>query len=353
MLVLKNRYDQYSYDPPTPKNTIVDWLNGQMSNEIDEDGDSVGHDHDPDAPGRGGQIKASHIINEPNGGLASTRVQGAINELKGLVDLGRIHVPVRQTVLQGKFNYSERRPIFISEVPGQLKLNLWATEVPLICTICDGFDIYGQKDYVFAFTQDIPEAWTLPSNKSFLQLYIEYNPTTKTATFGYTEVLSVWDYPSAPTIDMHWIDKDNLWIVQQWNGTAWEKKYRLMVGECTTDASSVTSVICYAIQGKYESERISIGLNNTYVINANIGSTATTYRYEISQNSDGSGWNIDTATSWYMGGLYWKGAGVVYKDRNIIKFRTADTNIANFRDENGTEIQIVNGYLKIKGQRDF
>jgi hypothetical protein len=270
VLVLKNRYDQYSYDPPTPKNTIVDWLNGQMSSDVDGDGDPIGHDHDPVSPGRGGQIKASYIKNEPNNGLSSNNVQGAINELKGLVDLGRIHVPVRQTVLQGKFDYNTRQPVFISEVPGQLKLNLWASEVPLVCTICDGYDIYGQKDYVFAFTQDVPEAWTLPANKSFLQLYIEYNPTTKTATFGYTEVLSVWDYPSAPTIDMHWIDKDNLWIVQQWNGTAWENKQRVFVGECTTDASSVTSVTCYAIQGKYDSGWFAVSIDQEIAKSCNV-----------------------------------------------------------------------------------
>lgn len=261
---MKNRYDQYSYDPPTPKNQIVDWLNGQMSSDVDGDGDPIGHDHDPEAPGRGGRIKARYIKNEPNNGLSSENVQNAINELKGLVDLGRVHVPVRQTVLQGKYDYNERRPAFISEVAGQLKLNLWATEVPLVCTICDGFDVFGQKDYVFAFTQDVPEAWTLPANKSFLQLYIEYDLVTKTATFGYTEVLSVWDYPSSPTIDMHWCDKDNLWIMQRWNGTTWEKKYRLMVGECSTGANSVINVICYALRGEYDSGWFNVGTSAEY-----------------------------------------------------------------------------------------
>ena len=193
----------------------------------------------------GGNVE---IITTPAGvtslidGLAT---QEAVDELKG-----RAHVPKRQTVLQGKMNYSANGAAFIDLVTGQLKLNLLATEVPLICTIADGFDIlYGQKDYIFGFNQDVIEAWALPANKSFLQLYIEYDPTTKTASFGYTEHKTQYSNPSSPVVGQHWFDKDNLFIMQQWNGTAWDKKLRLFVGEATTDASSVTSVTCYAIQG--------------------------------------------------------------------------------------------------------
>jgi hypothetical protein len=229
------------------------------------------NNHGHDAPEEGATLSGGDITHVPVAPVTETNVSAAINEVGGMVAEGRIHVPVRQTVLQGKKDYATDNSTFLIAVVAQLKIQLLATEVPLRCTIADGLNDNGEINYVFSFTEDIAEAWTLPPNKSFLQLFIEYDPVTKAKTFGYTELETAYTKPGVPALDQHWFDEGNLSIMQRWNGSAWEKKIRLMVGEAVTGASSITSVIAYAVKGQYDSGWFPVAANQNYTRNHNIG----------------------------------------------------------------------------------
>jgi hypothetical protein len=185
---------------------------------------------------------------------------------------GLIPVSKRQMIWQGYKSYTTDNSLFLFPITGQLKITLLAFITPFIATISGGFDKNnGQIDYVFGIDSDVVGAWTLPPNKSFLQLYIEYNSLTKSVSYGYTELETVYLQPSSPSAGQHWFDKGNLMIMQEWDGSAWQKRLRLMVGEATTDASSVTSVIAYAVQCKYDSNWFPVATNTNYTKNHNIG----------------------------------------------------------------------------------
>lgn len=56
-----------------------------------------------------------------------------------------------------------------------------------------------------------------------------------------------------------------------YNGSSWDEKQRVFLGEAVTGASSVTSVITYALQGRYDSDWFSVSANTNYTKDHNIG----------------------------------------------------------------------------------
>jgi hypothetical protein len=304
------------------------------------------NNHGHDAPEEGATLSGGNITHVPVAPVTETNVSAAINEVGSMVAEGKIHVPVRQTVLQGKKDYTTDNSTFLISVAAQLKIQLLATEVPLRCTIADGFDDNGEINYVFSFTEDIAEAWTLPANKAFLQLFIEYDPVTKAKTFGYTELETVYTKPGVPVLDQHWFDEGNLSIMQRWNGSAWEKKIRLMVGECVTGASSITSVIAYALKGKYNSPITAITTNQTYNLSSNLGVLPKDIKYFIYENANKTGkitsGFVDGVDSITAAGNF--GTMVYGLTNNICTFKTAANGIARW---SGGAEYLGSGYLEV------
>jgi hypothetical protein len=102
----------------------------------------------------------------------------------------------------------------------------------------------------------------------------------------------------------HWFDLSTM-TMKLWNGSSWDTKQRVFVGEAVTNASAVTSVTAYALKGYFESEAFHVSKNTSgssvYNIAHNIGVDPTFYstllRYnsdykwtEVTQFSDGSGY---------------------------------------------------------------
>jgi hypothetical protein len=223
-------------------------------------------------PGEGDQIDSVNVINTPAGDITADNTQAAINELNVLANLGRTHVPVRQTVLSGLTDILTGLPIYLISTSG-FSVNILALTTPLIIAFAYNFDpIFGQLDYIGSITEDVPSAWSaLPANQT-CYLYVNRNIETGVLSYGYSLLAPVYEKlpPGTPTADQHWFDL-NTFYMKRWSGTAWDVKQRVFVGECTTDASSVTSVICYAIQGKYDSGWFAVGANQEYSKNYNIG----------------------------------------------------------------------------------
>ncbi len=69
----------------------------------------------------------------------------------------------------------------------------------------------------------------------------------------------------------HWFDLST-WTMKAWNGTAWEAKQRVFIGQATTDGSSnVTSIVTYAYRGEYDSGWFGVTDNSNTAKAHNLG----------------------------------------------------------------------------------
>jgi hypothetical protein len=259
----------------------------------------------------------------------------------------KIHVPIRQTVLQGNVDVNGQANFL--QIGTGLSINLLASATPLILAFAYGFDTkYGQIDYVSSITSDQTAFWSnLPANKSFIQLYIDRNLSTGVLTGGYTERETVYGIAPPHFDTQHWYDYSNTTFMKVSNGTSWSNVQRIMVGECTTDASSVTSVICYAIQGKYESDIFAITAVSTTLKSHNIGvmpretklrlanSSNLNYFLEIDQFLDG-GDNLAGASINGLSRLYCPVRVANLSNSTYVQ------NSMTVHDHTGTAIGVVN-----------
>lgn len=222
-------------------------------------------------PGEGDQIDSVNVINTPAGDITADNTQAAINELNVLANLGRVHVPVRQTVLSGHIGI-DGYPVFLVAGSG-LSINILASSNPLIIAFAYSFnELFGQIDFVKSIDQDIPSAWSaLPPNQT-CYLYVDRNIETGVLTYGYSLFAPVYQNlaPATPLTDQHWFDLNSFYM-KRWNGTTWENKQRVFVGECVTDASSVTDLIVYGLRGYYDSGEFDIEIATTYTKTPNLG----------------------------------------------------------------------------------
>ena len=87
-------------------------------------------------------------------------------------------------------------------------------------------------------------------------------------------VISGWDLYTHSE-GSHWFDLSTM-TMKVWNGSAWVPKQRVFIGEAVTDGSGVTSVITYALQGRYSSGRFPVTANTNYTKSHNIGAAPET-----------------------------------------------------------------------------
>jgi hypothetical protein len=184
----------------------------------------------------------------------------------------RYPVQVRQTVLAGAVD-SSGFAAQLSAVSSLLAITELATTTPTITAWANGYDEYGNVDYIQKLTADVTSAWSGLTASSTLYLYKERNASTGTVTYGFTTLAPIYQgyAPSSPATNQYWFDTVRF-VGQYWNGSAWVTVQRVFVGECVTGTSSVTSVICYAYKGVYDSGWFAVASSNTsYVKSHNIG----------------------------------------------------------------------------------
>jgi hypothetical protein len=164
-----------------------------------------------------------------------------------------ISAPVRQTVLSGLVD-SNGYAVFLAVVNGALAITLSATTIPLVVAFAAGFDDNGAIDYVGRVTADVENAWSGLTASSTLYLYIERNASTGALSYGFSTSAPTYSLtaPSSPSSGRHWFDITG-YKMYYYNGSAWVSCQRVFVGECITETASVSSIICYALQGFYDS----------------------------------------------------------------------------------------------------
>ena len=127
---------------------------------------------------------------------------------------------------------------------------------------------------IAGYTQFILENTSISSltASSTCYLYAEKAASGYTPTLGHTTLAPVYAYiaPSSPSTGQHWYDLAR-GIMFSYDGADWEEVERIFIGECVTDASSVTSVTAYALKGRYDSGWFAVSANTKYSKSHNLG----------------------------------------------------------------------------------
>jgi hypothetical protein len=150
-----------------------------------------------------------------------------------------LNIPTRNTVIQG--------PVDISG-----NLTLFAGGSGLACDLSECIVTWmgGNNGTVGAidFVAEIPATanfWSGLPQDSTINLYIDFNDTTDTASGSYSTIAPVYqNYAPSHSAGKHWLDynKGQVW---ESNGSDWTQKYRVFVGTATTNTLGVTGVSVY------------------------------------------------------------------------------------------------------------
>jgi hypothetical protein len=280
-------------------------------------------------------------------------VKSKVETLETDIEPAKLNFNVTQTVYAGPVD-ANGQPSFLTAGTG-LSVNLSASvDDPVIIVFDYGINKYGTVCFSHEITADIEGAWSdLPVNET-CYLYEDRNVLTGEFTRGYSLLAPNYVDRGNPAItnDQHTfrIDKRKMYVG---DGSEASVVQRVFVGECTTNSDSVTSVICYAIQGKYESKFIPVTIATTYTINHNIGTRPKHVSYILCENSDGSGWyvigNADHVNN--TAGAEISGIPLVELSGTSAIFRGQTNKLARFNNKNGTYINTTTGYLKVICER--
>ncbi len=204
-----------------------------------------------------------------------------------------INVPVRQTVLSGSVNTSTGAANFLSIGTG-LAVNLAATTTNITLAFAAGFDAYGDVNYVGRITSDVTGAFSGLTANTTSYLYVNRNTSTGALTYGAVTVQPVYQtYAPTNVNNLHWFDISEMQM-KVGNGTTWTVVQRVFVGQAVTNASTVTSVVTYALRGQYDSGVITVAANTGYQREHNIGVAPMRVSTYLRYNS--SYWWQDSAT---------------------------------------------------------
>jgi hypothetical protein len=150
-----------------------------------------------------------------------------------------LNIPTRNTVIQG--------PVDISG-----NLTLFAGGSGLACDLSECIVTWmgGNNGTVGAIDiiAEIPSTtgfWSGLPQDSTINLYIDFNDNTDTATGGYSTIAPVYqNYAPSHSAGKHWLDynKGQVW---ESNGSVFTQKYRVFVGTATTNTLGVTAVSVY------------------------------------------------------------------------------------------------------------
>ena len=152
------------------------------------------------------------------------------------------YVPVRQTVLTGPVDASGAAN-FLSASALTVTVS---DELTVIATVAQGFDVTGSLDY----NVQIPvTSLELPASRT-CYIYVEYNKSGIPELY-YTVIAPVYsNVQPTETEDTFWFDFSNYKMTKYVDGM-WSETLTVFLGQATSDASEITSVITYAYQGKY------------------------------------------------------------------------------------------------------
>ena len=151
----------------------------------------------------------------------------------------------------------------------------------IIVSLAYGFDTNkGNVDYIETLTAG-SNRWTNLTASTTNYLAIQRNRSTGSVGYWkdtYSPVYSYYTPTARYTGDIYFNITEMKWYV--WNGSSWAAaSYEYMfLGEAITNASSVTSIKTYALNGMYDSGLNSFSFGSTYSHNHNIGTDLVTHK---------------------------------------------------------------------------
>lgn len=199
-------------------------------------------------------------------GADNTQLYTAILAL--INNAGSNRPPVRQTVLSAA--NSSGVPNFISIGSG-LSVNIAATTTPVRLTAANGFNAAGQLDRVGTISADTTISSLTDATTNYLYADIASDGSV---TLGKTTLAPTYQWGgSYSTTNGQFVFNIQEMVGTVGNGSAAVQTYRVFIGEAVTSGGVVTSVVNYALMGRYQSADVSITASNAvkYDFSHNIG----------------------------------------------------------------------------------
>lgn len=160
--------------------------------------------------------------------------------LSQIANVGAINLSgeKRQSVLSAHVD-SSGNPDYITATG--LNVSIDGSTTPVILAFAAGFDDKGSVDLVDAIKTNV-SAWTVPSNAT-VYLYVDKDASTGLLSYGYSTLPDLYQ-KAAPTavLDQHWYDT-NACKMKRYNGSAWEEKRRVFVGQVVAGASTAAVTV--------------------------------------------------------------------------------------------------------------
>lgn len=177
--------------------------------------------------------------------------------------------PVRQTVLFSSVD-SSGFPNFITDPDNGLEVAIAATTVPVVLTASNGAAARGARDRIGAITADTTISGLTDSTTNYLYADIASNGTV---TLGKTTLAPAYQRGgSYSTTNGQFTFNIQEMVGKVGNGTTADQTYRVFIGEAVTSGGQVTSVVNYALMGRYQSADTSVlGPSSLYSFSHNIG----------------------------------------------------------------------------------
>lgn len=196
--------------------------------------------------------------------------------------------PMRQTVKSGSID-ANGAANFLSAGTG-LNVNLAATAVPVNITFANGYTKYGESNRAARIEADAPAIVAIPANTTGY-IYCDQNVTTGAITFGVTPNMPAYGSGIAKSIvgNQHTYRIDEA-VMYVGNGISAVPVRRVFIGQATANASAITSVITYGLNGAYESPLTAINVNSYTNFAHNLGLKPRMARTTLVCDSTNAGW---------------------------------------------------------------
>lgn len=194
--------------------------------------------------------------------------------MSNLVGFSTQSIGRRQAITQGPLNASG----FPSAIAATTGLNVQITASATNAIRCNFAD--GLID--FPATYSSPQTLTLAASTTTF-IYLERNSSTNAVTVGTTKIAPVYDRiaPAIPAVGQHWFKTSDDSLTSQPGmtmyervGGSWVARQRVFLGEVSTLASAIASVVSYAYGRRYQSDWLSVVSGGAFInFTPNLGIT--------------------------------------------------------------------------------
>lgn len=234
---------------------------------------------------------------------------------------------VRQTVLGGPVT-SSGQPSFLPATSASLSLttqNVGTGNSALVVSAANGFAAGGAVDRTGVATGNL--TWPALTANATNYLYVDV-ASNGALTPGSTTLAPLYQQGGARSTTNGQATYN---IAEAYmsvgNGSAAQQAYRVFVGEAVTGATSVSSTVAYAYQGRYESGwTATLPTNGAQVVrSANIGVIPRSARVLFQCLAADGGYSVGDVVETFVANAAYAGPSTVGKTRNTVKFNSVSS----------------------------